>query len=75
MDRPYAAARKSGTRTCPRPEPRRLSWPHGRCGLHRGGVSLGAFDRTILAWLSGFEPETAAVIAGLITRAHQAGRI
>ena len=26
------------------------------------GVSLGAFDRRVLAWLSGWEPETAAVI-------------
>lgn len=38
------------------------------------GVELGAFDRRVLAWLSGWEPETAAVIAGLITRAHAAGR-
>ena len=27
------------------------------------GVELGAFDRRILSWLSGFEPETAAVIS------------
>ena len=38
------------------------------------GVELGAFDRRVLAWLSGWEPETAVVIAGLITRAHAAGR-
>jgi hypothetical protein len=38
------------------------------------GVELGAFDRRVLSWLSGWEPETAAVIAGLITRAHAAGR-
>jgi hypothetical protein len=38
------------------------------------GVELGAFDRRVLSWLSGWEPETAAVIAGLITRSHQAGR-
>ena len=38
------------------------------------GVELGAFDRRVLSWLSGWEPETAAVIAGLITRAHDAGR-
>jgi hypothetical protein len=38
------------------------------------GVELGAFDRRVLAWLSGWEPETAAVIAGLITRSHEAGR-
>lgn len=37
-------------------------------------VELGAFDRQILTWLSGWEPETAAVVAGLITRAYEAGR-
>ena len=38
------------------------------------GVELGAFDRRVLSWLSGYEGETAVVIAGLITRAHAAGR-
>ena len=38
------------------------------------GVELGAFDRRVLAWLSSWEPEMAVVIAGLITRAHEAGR-
>ena len=38
------------------------------------GVELGAFDRRVLAWLSGWEPETCAVIAGLVTRAYAAGR-
>ena len=38
------------------------------------GVDLGAFDRRVLSWLSGWEPETAAVICGMITRAHEAGR-
>ena len=33
-------------------------------------VQLGAYDRRVLAWLSGFEPETAEVIAKLIIRAH-----
>jgi hypothetical protein len=33
------------------------------------GVTVGAFDARILAWLAGWEPETCAVIAGLITRA------
>jgi hypothetical protein len=32
-------------------------------------VELGAYDRRILAWLAGWEPQTCAVIAGLITRA------
>jgi hypothetical protein len=38
------------------------------------GVGLGAFDRRVLSWLSGWEPETAAVICGMITRAHESGR-
>lgn len=33
------------------------------------GVEPGAFERRILAWLAGREPETCAVIAGLIGRA------
>ena len=37
-------------------------------------IGLGAFDRRVLAWLSGYEPETCAVVAGLITRAYEAGR-
>ena len=36
------------------------------------GVELGAFDHRILLWLAGWEPQTCAVIAGLIGRAHQA---
>jgi hypothetical protein len=38
------------------------------------GVEVGAYDDRILVWLAGFEPETCAVVAGLITRAHEAGR-
>jgi hypothetical protein len=41
------------------------------------GVGLGSpasYDRQILAWLAGWEPATCAVVAGLITRAHAAGR-
>jgi hypothetical protein len=38
------------------------------------GVQLGAWDARIVEWLAGFEPSTCAVIAGLICRAHQAGR-
>jgi hypothetical protein len=37
------------------------------------GVEVGAYDHRILVWLAGFEPETCAVIAGLIRRAHAAG--
>jgi hypothetical protein len=37
------------------------------------GVEVGAYDHRILVWLAGFEPETCAVFAGLIRRAHAAG--
>jgi len=42
------------------------------CGA--AGVQLGAYDHRILLWLAGWEPQTCAVIAGLITRAA-AGRL
>jgi hypothetical protein len=35
------------------------------------GITVGAYDSRILHWLSGFEHATCAVIAGLITRAHE----
>jgi hypothetical protein len=38
------------------------------------GVALRAFDARIVSWLAGWEPETCAVIAGLISRAYAAGR-
>lgn len=39
------------------------------CG--RAGVALGSYDARIIRWLSGWEPEVCAVIAGLIERAAQ----
>ena len=33
------------------------------------GVELGAYDARIVRWVAGFEPQAAAVIAGLIARA------
>lgn len=33
------------------------------------GVHLGAYDRRVLAWLSGWEPQTVAVVVGIILRA------
>jgi hypothetical protein len=44
----------------------------GAC--ERTGVALGAYDVRILAWLAGWEPQMCAVVVGLITRAHAAGR-
>lgn len=35
------------------------------------GVELGDYDRRILSWLSEYEPQTCAVIAGIIMRAGQ----
>lgn len=37
---------------------------------NKAGVELGAYDHRILAWLSGYEPATCAVIAGIISRAR-----
>ena len=37
-------------------------------------VGPGAFDTRVPLWLSGWEPETCAVVAGLISRAYEAGR-
>ncbi|MGP4024373.1 hypothetical protein [Actinomadura sp. 3N407] len=36
------------------------------------GVELGEHDRRTLAWLAKWEPETVAVVAGLIARAGAA---
>jgi hypothetical protein len=33
------------------------------------GVQLGTYDRRILDWLAGFEPQACAVIVGIIIRA------
>jgi len=38
----------------------------------RAGVRVGVFDARILTWLANWEPETCAVVAGLITRAQAA---
>jgi len=38
------------------------------------GVQLGIYDRRILAWLAGWEPETVQVVVGLIDRAAQGSR-
>ena len=52
--------------------------PHTRQMLEAAcaaaSVELGAYDRRVLAWLAGWEPQVCAVVAGLIGRAHDAGR-
>jgi hypothetical protein len=45
-----------------------------REACERTGLTLGTYDSRILAWFAGWEPETCAVLVGLITRAHAAGR-
>jgi hypothetical protein len=51
--------------------------PHNLAMLEQAcaaaGVELGAFDRRVLAWLSGWEPQVCAVVAGMILRAYAAG--
>jgi hypothetical protein len=44
----------------------------GACSA--AGLGLSAYERRTLAWLAGFEDSTCAVIACLITRAHESGR-
>jgi hypothetical protein len=41
--------------------------------LTAAGVELGAYDHLIVTWLAGYEPATVAVVAGLVTRAFEAG--
>ena len=38
------------------------------------GVESGAYDHRVITWLAGYEPQMCAAVAGLIARAHQAGR-
>jgi len=38
------------------------------------GVELGAYVRRIVAWLSGWEPTTCAVVAAMISRAADGAR-
>jgi hypothetical protein len=40
----------------------------------RSGVTLGAYDGRIVAWLAGWEPQMCALVIGLISRAYAAGR-
>ncbi len=35
----------------------------------RAQVTLGAYERRILLWLAGFEPQAAAAVAGIMVRA------
>lgn len=48
-------------------------WRHMTGACEQAGVELGAYDRSILQWLCGWEPETVQVVIGLVSRAHAAG--
>lgn len=52
----------------------RECWKLLRDACEQAGVILGTYDARIVAWLAGWEPEACAVVAGLITRAHEAGK-
>ena len=58
------------------PGPGRMA-PHFRrildVACSAAGVETSAYEDRILTWLAGWGPETCAVVAGLITRAHEAG--
>jgi hypothetical protein len=45
-----------------------------RQALDDAGVSLGAYDRALTAWIAGFEPQVVAVIARWVTRAARSAR-
>ena len=42
--------------------------------VEAAGVTLGAYELRIARWAAGFEPQAAAALAAIITRAGQAGR-
>lgn len=50
-----------------------VNWADLTGALDEAGVELGAFDRSIIGWLAGWEPAIVAVISGLIGRARHAG--
>jgi hypothetical protein len=40
----------------------------------KAGITLGTYDARIIRWLANWDPETCAVVAGLIARAYKAGK-
>jgi hypothetical protein len=75
---PYETVREAREAAQPLPEDPH-QWPAAnehqlRTAIGAAGVTLGVYDEAIVRWLAGWEPSTIAVIAGLITRAHEAGK-
>lgn len=66
----YEAARESGRRGVLGEQGHRLLCE----AISAAGVELGAYDHRIVQWLAGMEIESAAVFAGIIIRAYEAGR-
>jgi hypothetical protein len=76
---PYETGREARRAAQPLPEDPH-QWPGAnerqlRAAIGAAGVTLGTYDEAIVRWLATWEPTTCAVIAGLITRAHQAGTV
>ncbi len=65
----YAAARESPRRGVMAEES--LKFLLG--ALHDGGVAMGGYDGQIAGWLSQWEPQVVAAVAGWVLRAHEAG--
>jgi hypothetical protein len=50
-----------------------ISLSHLLASCESAGIELGAFDRSVLDWLAGWEPSTVQVVIGLVARAYAAG--
>ena len=59
--------------TSPAGTARAVARQHLHAACAAAGVELGAYDREVLEWLAGWEPDMAQVVIGLIGRAHAAG--
>ena len=75
---PYETEREAWEAVRHAYEPQGMSW--GATGTRlleeactAANVTLGAYDRRIVRWIALYEPSTIAVLAGLITRAYEAG--
>lgn len=77
MSGPFATKAEAHQAAGPLPEPGSYHGHNQRLimgACHAAGVALGSYDIQIIEWLAQWEPATCAVVAGLITRAHEAGQ-